>query len=75
MRDSSNVNSADNITSRVTIDFGSKNTMGLQRKLNSNEAYITADAPLDALSTYQATINGIDNGTAFSRTRQFTTGN
>jgi Cysteine-rich secretory protein family len=42
---------------------------------SSNEAFISADAPLAALTTYQATINGTDNGVAFSRTFQFTTGN
>jgi uncharacterized protein YkwD len=43
--------------------------------LNFNEAFISADAPLAALTTYQATINGTDNGVAFSRTFSFTTGN
>jgi uncharacterized protein YkwD len=51
------------------------NAAGENYYLNSNEAFISADAPLAALTTYQATINGTDNGVAFSRTFSFTTGN
>lgn len=40
----------------------------------SHEAYIAADAPLDANAQYQVTVNGTNDGTAFSRTFSFTTG-
>ena len=40
----------------------------------SHEAYIAADAPLDANAQYQVTVNGTNSGTAFSRTFSFTTG-
>ncbi|MDO8267177.1 MAG: CAP domain-containing protein [Moraxellaceae bacterium] len=40
----------------------------------SHEAYIAADAPLDANTKYQVTVSGTNNGTSFSRTFTFTTG-
>ena len=40
----------------------------------NHEAYIAADAPLDASSQYQVTVTGTNNGTAFSRTFSFITG-
>jgi uncharacterized protein YkwD len=42
---------------------------------NTNEAFISADAPLVALTSYQVTITGTNNGVAFSRSFSFTTGN
>jgi hypothetical protein len=40
----------------------------------SHQGYVAADAPLLANTAYQVTINGSNNGTAFSRTFTFTTG-
>lgn len=40
----------------------------------SHQGYIAADAPLEASTKYQVTINGTNNGTAFSRTFSFMTG-
>ncbi len=40
----------------------------------ANQAYIAADAPLQASTAYIVTITGTNNGTAFSRTFTFTTG-
>jgi uncharacterized protein YkwD len=51
------------------------NTVGGTSYLNPNEATITTDAPLDAMTSYQATIHGTDNGVAFSRTFSFSMGN
>ena len=39
-----------------------------------NQGYVAADAPLLANTVYQVTLNGSNNGTAFSRTFTFTTG-
>lgn len=39
-----------------------------------SEAYIAPDAPLSRGTTYQVTVTGTNNGTAFSRTFTFTTG-
>jgi hypothetical protein len=39
-----------------------------------NEGFITADAPLAAFTPYKVTINGEDNGVAFTKTFTFTTG-
>ena len=39
-----------------------------------NDAFISADSSLAANTRYQVTINGSNNGTAFSRTFMFTTG-
>ena len=40
----------------------------------SHQAYVSADTPLAANTGYQVTLNGTNNGTAFSRTFTFTTG-
>ncbi len=40
----------------------------------SHEAYIVADAPLDANAQYQVTVNGTNDGKIFSRTFGFATG-
>ena len=40
----------------------------------SNQALITADAALNPFTRYQVTVNGSNNGVAFSRTFAFTTG-
>ncbi|HEY3046279.1 MAG TPA: CAP domain-containing protein [Polaromonas sp.] len=40
----------------------------------SHQAYVVADAPLQANMSYQVTINGTNNGTSFSRTFSFATG-
>jgi len=40
----------------------------------SHQAYVVADAPLQANTSYQITINGTNNGTSFSRTFSFATG-
>ena len=40
----------------------------------SHQAYVVADAPLQANMSYQLTLNGTNNGTAFSRTFSFATG-
>jgi hypothetical protein len=71
-----NVATGANIVVRpaVTAANDSNSTGGIYY-LNPNEAFISADVPLAALTTYQATINGTDNGKAFSRSFQFTTGN
>ncbi|HEY1228700.1 MAG TPA: hypothetical protein VGF26_15410, partial [Ramlibacter sp.] len=45
-----------------------------QRAYGRNEAYVAADAPLDANTAYQVTITGSNNGATFSRTFTFTTG-
>jgi hypothetical protein len=42
--------------------------------LFSNEGFITADKPLAAFTPYKVTINGEDNGIAFTKTFNFTTG-
>ena len=39
-----------------------------------HQAYIAADAPLQANTAYIAMISGTNNGTAFSRSFSFTTG-
>lgn len=40
----------------------------------SHEAYVSADAPLQANSAYDVIVTGTNNGVAFSRSFQFTTG-
>lgn len=45
-----------------------------QQSYGRNEAYVAADAPLDANTPYQVTITGSNNGAAFTRTFTFTTG-
>lgn len=45
-----------------------------QRAYGRNEAYVAADAPLDANTGYQVTVSGTNNGAAFTRTFTFTTG-
>lgn len=40
----------------------------------ANRGYIVADAPLSANTTYTVTINGTNNGAAFTQTFSFTTG-
>jgi uncharacterized protein YkwD len=40
----------------------------------SHQGYVAADAPLLANTSYQVTIDGTNNGTAFSRSFTFTTG-
>ena len=40
----------------------------------SNQALITADAAMTPFTRYQVTVNGTNNGVAFSRTFAFTTG-
>jgi uncharacterized protein YkwD len=45
-----------------------------QREYAGNEAYVAADAPLDANTAYQVTVSGANNGAAFTRTFTFTTG-
>ena len=40
----------------------------------AHEAYVAADAPLAANTSYQVTVTGTNNGTSFSRTFTFTTG-
>lgn len=40
----------------------------------NNEGFVSADAPLEANTQYQVTINGTSSGAAFSRTFSFTTG-
>ncbi len=42
--------------------------------LEGNEGFIMPNAPLAANTSYQVTLNGTNNGTAFSRTFYFTTG-
>ncbi|RYF17982.1 MAG: CAP domain-containing protein [Comamonadaceae bacterium] len=44
------------------------------REFLANEAYVAADAPLAANTSYQVTVTGTNNGTSFSRTFTFTTG-
>ena len=39
-----------------------------------HEAYVAADAPLNANTPYQVTVSGTNNGVAFTRTFTFTTG-
>ena len=45
-----------------------------QRTYGGNEAYVAADAPLDANTAYQVNVAGTNNGAAFTRTFTFTTG-
>ena len=45
-----------------------------QREYAGNEAYVAADAPLDATTAYQVTVSGANNGAAFTRIFNFTTG-
>lgn len=45
-----------------------------QQAYGRNEAYVAADAPLDANTTYQVTVSGSNNGAAFTRAFSFTTG-
>ncbi|WP_427914355.1 CAP domain-containing protein [Ramlibacter sp. MMS24-I3-19] len=45
-----------------------------QRSYGANEAYVAADAPLDANTAYEVTVAGTNNGAAFTRTFRFTTG-
>lgn len=45
-----------------------------QRAYAGNEAYVAADAALDANTGYQVTVSGTNNGAAFTRTFTFTTG-
>lgn len=40
----------------------------------SHQGYVAADAPLEANTSYQVSINGTNNGNSFSRTFTFTTG-
>ena len=42
--------------------------------LQKNQGFISPDAPLDGNTKYQVTVNGTNNGVAFSRTFSFTTG-
>lgn len=42
--------------------------------LEGNEGFIMPNAPLAANTSYQVTLNGTNNGAAFSRTFSFTTG-
>jgi uncharacterized protein YkwD len=71
-----NVSTSSNVVVRPAITAANDpNSIAGVSYFGANEAYIAADAPLAALTTYQATINGTDNGVAFSRTFQFTTGN
>jgi uncharacterized protein YkwD len=71
-----NVATGANVVMRPAVTAANDpNATGGIYYLNSNEAYISADAPLAALTTYQATISGTDNGITFSRTFHFTTGN
>ena len=50
------------------------NTTANGSYLKSNQGFISADAPLDGNTKYQVTVNGTNNGVAFSRTFMFTTG-
>lgn len=43
-------------------------------QLYSNEGYVQPDAPLEPMTTYKVTIAGKNNGTAFTKTFSFTTG-
>ena len=43
-------------------------------RYSDSEAYVAPDGPLAKGSAYQVTINGTNNGVAFSRTFSFTTG-
>lgn len=42
--------------------------------LQKNQGFISPDGPLDGNTKYQITVNGTNNGVAFSRTFSFTTG-
>ena len=46
----------------------------VNNRLWANEGFIMADKPMQPNTKYQVTINGTDNGKAFSRTFTFTTG-
>lgn len=67
------------ITSASLISLSSGSAVALRTPVvafggPANEGYVAADAPMLANTTYQATINGTNNSTAFSRTFTFTTG-
>ncbi len=51
------------------------NAIGGVTYITKNEGFVSVDAPLEALTQYQVTIAGTSNGTAFTRTFGFTTGN
>ena len=71
-----NVGSGANVVVRPAVTAANDpNPVNGTSYFTSNEAFISADAPLDPLTTYQVTISGADNGVAFTRTFQFTTGN
>lgn len=58
----------------VTLRTPSTSTTDPNNALQSHQAFVSADAPLDALTQYQASISGTNNGRPFSRTFSFTTG-
>lgn len=58
----------------VTLRTPSTSTTDPNNALQSHQAFVSADAPLDALTQYQANISGTNNGRPFSRTFSFTTG-
>ncbi len=65
-----------NLTTGTAVTLRSPATSATDpnNALQSHQAFVSADAPLDALTQYQATISGTNNGTPFSRTFTFTTG-
>ncbi|TBR77005.1 MAG: CAP domain-containing protein [Burkholderiaceae bacterium] len=73
------------LTSATMVDMANGSTVALLAPVDSandpnpgyiesNEGYIMPNAPLAANTSYQVTLNGTNNGTAFSRTFSFTTG-
>jgi len=71
------------ITSATMIQVSNGSTVILRTPVTSansgnafisHQGYVAADAPLLPNTAYQVTINGTNNGTAFSRTFTFTTG-
>ena len=65
-----NVASGANVTLLAPVYSGNDPNAELQ----NNEGFIMPNAPLSPNTSYQVTVNGTNNGTAFSRTFTFTTG-
>ena len=78
-----------NITSASMIQIGTGQSVTLRPPITAandpygpcatgcfktHQAYVVADAPLQAMTSYQVSINGTNNGIPFTRSFRFTTG-
>jgi uncharacterized protein YkwD len=66
-----NLSNASTVTLRTPVTSANDPNPG---GYASHQAYVSADAPLPANTSFQVTVNGTNNGTMFSRTFQFSTG-